>query len=245
MNDPLDRTLWERRPPMSRDRSSLLTRREIAAAAFAVAEAENLQAVSIKRVAGRLGIPAIRLEGYLADRAELLDLMVDEALGEVEIAGIPETADWRSQLWQIATALRGAVQRRPWLSGLLGLRPPSGPNGLRFTERCLQAMAFLGTDIGTAAQCVESVIVFVCGSVRPGAVAVPVRRPNAPAALAAYLAAEVTPQAYPRLSQLLANPSALSPDEAFAAGLTYLLSGMAGELADLARLTDAEHEPRE
>jgi AcrR family transcriptional regulator len=228
---------------MSRDRSSLLTRREIAAAAFAVAEAENLQSVSIKRVAGRLGIPALRLEGYLADRSELLDLMVDEALGEVEVAGIPETADWRSQLWQIASALRGAVQRRPWLSGLLGLRAPSGPNGLRFTERCLQAMAFLGPDIATAAQCVESVIVFVCGSVRPDSVAVPSRPRTAPAALAAYLAAEVTPETYPRLAQLLSSPSALSSDDAFAAGLTYLLSGMATELADLARLTDPSLKP--
>jgi AcrR family transcriptional regulator len=232
-NPRLPGSLWQRQPPMSRDRTTVVTRREIAAAAFAVAEAENLQAVTVKRIAGRLGLPAPRLEGYFADRTELLDLMVDEALGEAEVASVAAGQDWRVQLWQIAHALRALVQRRPWLAGLLGLRAPSGPNGLRFTERCLEAVVGLGEDIATAALCVEAVIVYVSGSVRPEAArGVPSGR-TAPGAIAEYLAEEVSPETYPMLAQLLARPSGLTADEVFDTGLTYLLNGMATDRREL------------
>lgn len=225
-------SVWERRLPMSRDRTSVLTRHEVAAAAFAVAETENLQAVSIKRVAGRLGIPAVRLQNYLADRSELLDLMVDEALGEIDIDSVLDSASWQVQLWQIAHAVRAGVQRRPWLSGLLGLRAPSGPNGLRFTERMLAATSGLGVDIASAAHCVQAVLSYVCGSVRPDAVSAPTGQAS-PAALAAYLATQVTPDRFPMISKLFDNAAAITGDEAFDTGLTYLLAGMAVDLTDV------------
>ncbi|SHF80689.1 transcriptional regulator, TetR family [Jatrophihabitans endophyticus] len=222
-------SLWDRQPPRSRDRSSVLTREEIAAAAFAVAEVESLPAVSVKRVAGRLGIPGVRLQHYLTDRAELLDLMVDVALGEVERWN--ENADWPVQLWQLAHAVRETVRRRPWLSGLLGLRAPSGPNGLRFSERTIAAMNSAGVDVHTAARCLETVLVYVCGSVRPEAVSATARGGAGAADVASYLAAQLTEDSFPLLTRLVANPSALTPDEVFDTGLGYLLGGMAAGLA--------------
>jgi AcrR family transcriptional regulator len=219
------RPLWQRETPVGRDRRTQLSPEQIAHTAFAVAEVESLQAVSIKRIATRLGIPAPRLQGYLADRSELLDLMVDVALGEIDFGD--GSGDWHARLQQLARVTRGAVARHPWLSGLLGLRAPSGPNGLEFTEQALRAVDGLGLDIATMARCVDAVLTFVCGSVRPTGVSGPGASRSAAPALAAYLAEAVSPESFPALHRLLDEGASMSGDESFEAGLAYLLDGMA------------------
>lgn len=237
--------LWERPEPLSRDRSSHLTREEIAAAAFAIAENENLAAVSVKRVAGRLGLPAARLQNYLADRGDLLDLMVEIALGEVAV--VSESLAWQVQVWHLAHAIRDEVRRRPWLAGLLGLRAASGPNGLRFTERCLRATIGADVDVSTAAQCVETMLTFVCSSVRPGPSATAVATPDRAADTARYLAGQISADTFPLLAQLIQHPTSMTADELFDAGLSWMLAGMATGFrevnSDLARTSGTDVAP--
>src|SRR5437763_6011780 len=65
---------------------------EIAAAAVAIADREGLDAVSMRRVAARLGTGAASLYRYLESREDLLDLMVD-ATGAEYVFTAP-TGDW-------------------------------------------------------------------------------------------------------------------------------------------------------
>src|SRR5437764_8785599 len=64
----------------------------IAAAAVAIADREGLDAVSMRRVAARLGTGAASLYRYLESREDLLDLMVD-ATGAEYVFTAP-TGDW-------------------------------------------------------------------------------------------------------------------------------------------------------
>lgn len=223
--------VWERRTPVSRDRSRALTRDEVARAGFEVAETENLPAVSIKRIAGRLGIPAVRLENYLLDRSELLDVMVDEALGEIDLDLPDEGDDWQGQMWRLAHATREVVRSHPWLAGLLGLRAASGPNGLRFTEHALSVMNSVGLDMAETAQCVEAVLAYVCGSVRPQSLADSAQSRTSPVALATYLNEQLSPESFPMLSRLLGESATMTGADAFDAGLSYLLTGIATGVA--------------
>ncbi|MFG2715395.1 TetR family transcriptional regulator [Streptomyces goshikiensis] len=70
------------------------------AATLAVADAEGLAAVSMRRVAGDLGSGTASLYRYITSRDELVDLMVDAAQGEDPL---PEsTEDWRADLGAVA-----------------------------------------------------------------------------------------------------------------------------------------------
>src|SRR5512138_1263088 len=62
------------------------SRDEITAAALAIADAEGLTAVSIRRVAAAVGAGAMSLYSYVPDKETLLELMIDQVSGEVELA---------------------------------------------------------------------------------------------------------------------------------------------------------------
>src|SRR5581483_7472608 len=142
--------IWERAEPAGRGATPPPSREQIVAAAFEIADKEGLHAVSVKRVASKLRIPAPRLEAYLVSREDLLDLMLDGAFGEIEPAD--EGADWRSRLRAVAHATQVTAQRHPWLRLLAGTRTPCGPNGLRHSERALAAVDGIGLDASTMTQ---------------------------------------------------------------------------------------------
>lgn len=60
---------------------------EIAAAAIGIADAEGMDAVTMRRVAQALGVSPMALYTYVPGKAELVDLMLDTAY-----ADMPRTA---------------------------------------------------------------------------------------------------------------------------------------------------------
>src|SRR5258708_16715765 len=78
-----------------------LSRASIVAAAIAIADAEGIDAVSIRRVAAELGTRAMSLYTYIARKEDLLDLMSDEINAELLIEGeLP--AHWRRAVSQVS-----------------------------------------------------------------------------------------------------------------------------------------------
>src|SRR5471030_1171419 len=70
---------------------------DVVRAAIALADAEGLDAVSMRRVAETLQLSPMSLYTYVPSKAELVDLMLDRVAGEM---GEPDPAggDWRQQL---------------------------------------------------------------------------------------------------------------------------------------------------
>jgi AcrR family transcriptional regulator len=135
--------VWARPEPGARRAS--LTRDEIARAALAIADAETLEALSMRRVASELGVGTMTLYYYVRNKEELLDLMHDEIMGEVLVPADELPADWRGALTAIAHRTRVTMLRHPWVLGA----PPaaSGPNGMRHFEQSLAAVASLALDL--------------------------------------------------------------------------------------------------
>lgn len=139
-----------------------LTREAIVGTAVRLADAEGLAAVSIRRVAGELGVRAMSLYTHIDAKEDLLDLMYDLVAEEVLIEGeLPD--DWREAMLQIARKERGAGLRHPWMFELAGRSPRVGPNGLRHAEQSLAAAARLTDDPAAMLAIITSVDHYMLG----------------------------------------------------------------------------------
>lgn len=122
-----------------------LTVGRIVAAAVELADVDGLAALSMRRVAERLGVGAMSLYTYVPGKEELVILMTDAVLVELPTDD-SQDAGWRDRLTSISRAYWGLYQRHPWLLDVPASRPVVGPNRSDRYESELQAVAELGLD---------------------------------------------------------------------------------------------------
>ena len=125
-------------------RSSLDVDR-IVAAAVRLADAEGLAAVSMRRVAGELGVAAMTLYSHVPGKGELVDLMLDSVLGELyPDEDVIASGAWRTRLKTVAQANWDFYLAHPWAAHLATGRPPLGPALMRKYELELRAVDGFG-----------------------------------------------------------------------------------------------------
>ncbi|MEY9926439.1 AcrR family transcriptional regulator [Catenulispora sp. GP43] len=105
-------TIWER-IDAPRTARSTLTHEQIAEAAVALADAEGLDAVSMRRLAERLGVATMALYRYVDSKDELLELMTDAVTAATPLTADP--ADWRAIFREAARRRRETALAHPWL----------------------------------------------------------------------------------------------------------------------------------
>lgn len=122
------------------------TRDVVVRAAIRLADGEGLTALTMRRLAARLGVGPMSLYRYIPDKDELLRLMADVAFGE---EGPPEPGPpgWRAKLELSAHIQWRAYRRHPWLPTIMHnslVRPPAVPSGVRMVDWELRALEGLG-----------------------------------------------------------------------------------------------------
>jgi AcrR family transcriptional regulator len=122
-------------------------RAAIAAIAVRIADAEGLEAVSMRRVASELGIAVMSLYNYVPAKDHLAQLMTDQLAGEYTYPVTP-APDPRAAIADLARQAREIAGRHPWLAGLMQRPVPPGPNGLRYLDYFLGLLAGSGLDTG-------------------------------------------------------------------------------------------------
>jgi AcrR family transcriptional regulator len=137
------------RPPRTRSGQPTLSREQIVKAAIELLDAEGPAGLSMRKLGTRLGAGATSLYWHVTNKDELLELAVDEVMGE---AYVPEAGDtsWRTGLSVWANGMHAMLLRHPWVTGLLGTRPTIGPNAMRMGERAvtlLTAAGFEGLEV--------------------------------------------------------------------------------------------------
>jgi AcrR family transcriptional regulator len=182
-----------------RGRPPRRTREQVVAAAVAIADAEGLDALTMRRLAAELGAGVMSLYTYVRDKEDLVDQMVDRISADAP-AGEPSLLDLFR--WQ-----RELMLRHPWLPDALPNRQLTGDNTLRFLERGLAALAPTGLPGGTKMEIIALLTGFVAGYVshelaqaRAG-----VTDPERIAAQVAQLQAAVATGAYPELARVMAE----------------------------------------
>lgn len=156
--DALD--LWMRTEPGAR--KPRLGRAELASAAIRVADAEGIDAVSMRRIASELEVGTMTLYHYVRTKDELLALMVDELLEEVVVPDGELPSDWRAAMTTIARRSRDSLQRHPWVFDIAG-EPAIGPNAMQHFDQSWQAVAGLDADLDTRLDVITAVDEYVFG----------------------------------------------------------------------------------
>ena len=132
--------------------------------AIEIADEEGMEALSIRRIAERLGLKPMSVYTYVPGKAELIDLMVDRAAGEEPL---PEPAgSLRERLEQVARLGWNEYLRHPWLLSIDTSRPPLGPNVSDRWEWSLRAIEGLGLSDLDMDQVITLVTGFVAGPAR-------------------------------------------------------------------------------
>ncbi|MGW7685420.1 TetR/AcrR family transcriptional regulator [Kribbella sp. NPDC054772] len=128
-----------RRPSLSVD--------DVIRAGIRLADEQGLTAASMGGLAKELGVGTMTLYTYVPSKEELLDLMVDQVLGERVLPGPgePRPDDWRDQVEIYSQQTRAMFQRHLWLSQVSTIRPPVGPGMLAAREYLLSAL--LGLEL--------------------------------------------------------------------------------------------------
>ena len=136
--------LWGTRGTPTRGPKPGLSVERIVAAAVALADAEGLAALSMRRVAEALGVGTMSLYTYVPGKEELLDVMLDTVVAETEQGGGDDDGDWRARLERIARANRALFAAHPWLLDVASVRPVVGPNVMAKYDRELRAVDGIG-----------------------------------------------------------------------------------------------------
>lgn len=158
--------LWDtgRRP--SRGPKPALTLDRIVEAAVQVADADGLDAVSMRRVAGELGTGAMSLYRYVPGKAELLDLMLDRVQRPSENPADLGDGDWRSALEAMGRATLALYRRHPWLLQVNQSRPILGPSALDGMEKVLTLIKPMGLTDPELVSAIIMIDGYVVGAAR-------------------------------------------------------------------------------
>lgn len=157
--------LWGTKPPPSRGRKPGMTVDRIVAAAIAIADADGLDAVSMRRVADALGVGTMSLYRYLPGKAELHELMLDAAMGETGPPGA-DPRGWRESLAEVARLSLAGYRRHPWLLEASLSRGLVGPNQAAVLDRFLTILDGTGLTNGQRMAVVGLVVSYVRGRAR-------------------------------------------------------------------------------
>jgi AcrR family transcriptional regulator len=234
---PLQRApIWMRPLRQPQNQRPSLAREHIVRAAIELADAEGLGALTMRRLATKLGAGAMSLYWHIPNKEDLLDLMLDAAFGEVELPERP-SGDWRADLHLFAHHMLGVLRRHTWLVSLLNSRPLPGPNTLRYVEVFLSELDGFGLDVNTISGILSTVEAYVDGFAQREAAAAEVRRRAGmtetewQAALTAYFQQVLSSGQYPTLARIVSEDTDIFTDASFDFGLECVLDGIAARIA--------------
>ncbi|MFC4012799.1 TetR/AcrR family transcriptional regulator C-terminal domain-containing protein [Nonomuraea purpurea] len=127
-------------PPHTGGFKQGLNREQVLRTAIAIADAEGLGAVSMRRLAAELGVGPMSLYRHVANKDELVTQMVDEVFGAQELPD-PGPEGWRAKLELIARRQWELARRHIWLPRAISFtRPLLVPNMMAHTEWTLRAL---------------------------------------------------------------------------------------------------------
>lgn len=156
--------MWRLRETPRRGPKPSLTLDDIVAAAIAIADAEGLAAVSMAKVAERLGNSTMALYRHVKSKDDLLVIMSDAAVERPE--PMPEGVDWRTGLTFWADGVLTAIRRHPWYSKVPISGPPAGPNNLAWFDSALGVLKDTGLPEEAKVGVVMGLITYVQGQIR-------------------------------------------------------------------------------
>lgn len=136
-------------PPRNDGGDGTSNRTRLLRTAIAIADAEGIDAVSMRRIAAHLGVGPMSLYREVANKDDLLTLMADSVFAEMTLPD-PGPPGWRAKLELIARQEWRLFRRHNWLPRVVSFtRPLLAPNMMMHTEWTLRAIDGLPLPMAT------------------------------------------------------------------------------------------------
>jgi AcrR family transcriptional regulator len=208
----------ENRSPLSRER--------VLRAAVAFADEHGIATLSMRKLGEVLGVEAMSLYNHVANKADLLDGMVDVVFGEIDLPG--GERDWRSAMRHRSISAREVLSRHRWAIGLMESRTAPGPATLRHHDAVIGVLRAGGFTIEMAAHAFSLLDSYIYGFALQEA-NLPFETQEETAELAQAILAQAPANEYPHLTELtlehVLQPGYAYADE-YAFGLDLILDGL-------------------
>lgn len=229
--------MWGVAPETVPRRGTGLDRTTIVRAAIAIADADGMDAVTMRRVAERLNTGPMSLYRYVPDKDALVSMMVDEVIGEPGARGSDELPPhWRDALRLVAESIWDVCQTHPWYPEAIMVRPPLTPNGAAGLDLCLSIFDDYDLDIGTKMLFVGMIQYSVVGAAlltvgegrtrdRMDLTEEEVMEQGAP-----FIKAMVESGRYPRVVEFITQAEHISEKEEIMRNVDLILDGIATRL---------------
>ena len=133
-------------------------------AAVAMADAEGIGAVTMRRLAQELGVEAMSLYHHVPNKDAILDGMVDLVFAEVELPKDDGTK-WTDAMRQRAVSARAALKRHPWAISIMDSRSSPGAATLRHHDAVIGACRRAGFSVAMAAHAFSMLDSYIYGFV--------------------------------------------------------------------------------
>ncbi len=112
-----------------------VTRERALRAAVAIADADGISALTMRRLATELGVEAMSLYHHVANKDEVLDGITDLVVGEIQVP--PTGTDWRTAMHDRAISAHDVLLAHPWSAMLIMSRFNIGPGMTRYLDATL------------------------------------------------------------------------------------------------------------
>ncbi|WP_405058565.1 TetR/AcrR family transcriptional regulator [Kribbella sp. NBC_01505] len=233
-------SVWTRPKRNRRREQPALSQEQIVGAAIKLLDADGLEALTMRKLGVELGAVATAVYWHVANKDELIELVVDHVYAEIDVPEVTEQAEWRAAATRLAGDFRGMILRHPWMGATLadvGLTL-LGPNMMHLSDRMLAIYETAGFTLREANHASTAVISYVVGLASTEAATVSkVRRSGLSAEdwmAKVWPVAQQAAEAHPRLTALYdeysAEAAADQDDEVFDYGLACVLDGLESRL---------------
>jgi AcrR family transcriptional regulator len=234
-------SVWTRPKRGRRREQPALTQEQIVAEAIKLLDAHGLEALTMRKLGAALGAVATAVYWHVANKEELLELVVDEVYGEIDVPEVADPARWREAAEASARSLREMIVRHPWTAPTLADVGMNylGPNLMHVSDRMLGIYLSAGFELIEADNASKTVLGFVIGiaSVEAATISKLKRSGKDMASWQAEVwpAAVRAAEPYPRIRALYAanNGADLEAggEDTFSYGLTRILDGLEARLS--------------
>jgi AcrR family transcriptional regulator len=211
-----------RRAPLTRDR--------VLRAAMALADAEGIESLTMRRLGEELQVGAMALYRHVRNKEDLVDGMVDLVFDEIGLPsiGAEGNVDWRKAMRERAFSVRETLSRHRWAIGLMESRLNPGPANLRHHDAVIGCLRAGGFDIATTAHAYSVLDSYIYGFAATQ-LNLPFQTPDEVAEVAQGMLRPFPVNAYPHLTEMLTEhvmkPGYDYGDE-FEFGLDLILEGL-------------------
>jgi TetR/AcrR family transcriptional regulator, tetracycline repressor protein len=204
-----------------------LTRELIIKEALALLEEHGPGALSMRRLADRLGVAPNALYTHVRGKADLIDGLVDQVYAGLELHPDPG-GDWAQQLATLSQAVRDHLLAHPAVVPYALQQPGLGPHSLRLGEAIYDILRPAGFSDQAVVGTVYALVTYILGFVAleiPRAGTDPQTSDEFVRRMWGFFAA-LPPGEFPHTVQLAAQLARISTDDQFQFGIRIFLAGL-------------------